>query len=427
MTLQGHVGSQTITTQPYISSPMRIGILMGGFSAERHISMESGRNVYEKFASSGKYTPIPIFLTGTPDAHQLFIIPINFMLKDNADDIHEKLHSLPIAPTPANTYSTAKQAIFQKYTGACISQPIPISYESLRQHVESIFIALHGRPGEDGTVQAILEEHHLPYNGSTPLVSQMTMDKYATNRFLHTHGIHVADQLLVTKAQWMEDDVATMKGIETTFPYPFITKPVDDGCSVGVCKIDNRTQLQAYAQRVFQIIPPPDKKGAPSPTYQRFLVETLIDKGTADHFLEITGGLLTHSDKTGNVQYEMLEPSEVIAQGDILSLVEKFLAGEGQNITPARFHTDPKQREIIATQVKQDLQKVAQLLQLTGYARIDAMVKIFTFHVETWIIEVNTLPALTPATCIFHQAAFNGYTPFDFLDKIIQQSYRSLQ
>ncbi len=404
---------------------MRIGILMGGFSAERHISMESGRNVYEKLASSGKYTPIPIFLTGTPDAHKLFIIPINFMLNDNADDIHEKLQGLPVKSIPVDPYTTESQAILKKYTGTFISQPIAISYESLSQNVESVFIALHGRPGEDGTVQAILEEHHLPYNGSNALVSQMTIDKYATNRFLHTHGIHVADQLVITKEQWLADRVAVLKNIETSFAYPFITKPVDDGCSVGVCKIDNRTQLAAYAQRVFQADATSNAVVPPSPTYQRFLVEALIAKGIADHFLEITGGLLTHRDETGNLQYDMLEPSEVIAQGDVLSLAEKFLAGEGQNITPARFHKDPQQSEMIATQVKQDLQKVAQLLQIEGYARIDAMVKIFDSHIETWIIEVNTLPALTPATCIFHQAACNGYTPFDFLDTIIQQRHQA--
>lgn len=403
---------------------MRIGILMGGFSAERHISMESGRNVYEKLASSGKYTPIPIFLTGTPDAHQLFILPLNFMLKDNADDIHEKLQAPSIKAAPPNTYTTASQAILKKYTGACISQPIAISYATLKQHVDSVFIALHGRPGEDGTVQGILEQQHLTYNGSNPFVSQMTIDKYATNRFLHTHGIHVADQLVITQEQWLGDRCTVLENIETTFAYPFITKPVDDGCSVGVCKIDNRTQLEAYAQRIFHADVTLHTVRAPSPTYQHFLVEALITQEAANHLLEITGGLLTHRDEAGNLQYEMLEPSEVIAQGDILSLAEKFLAGEGQNITPARFHKNPQQREVIATQVKQDLQKVAHLLQIEGYARIDAMVKIFASHIETWIIEVNTLPALTPATCIFHQAAYNGYTPFDFLDQIIQHANR---
>lgn len=408
---------------------MRIGILMGGFSAERHISVESGRNVYEKLASSGIYTPIPIFLTGTPDTHELFILPIHIMLKDSADDIHEKLKHTSTIPTNNSANTSATQAMVQKYVGSFTKYPIAVSYPALSQYVDSIFIALHGRPGEDGTVQAILEQHQIPYNGSGILAAQMTMDKYATNRFLHTHGVHVANQLVVTQDQWQNNRAATIESIEANFQYPFITKPVDDGCSVGVLKIRDRSMLTTYAQSVFRKEPTVPthtmeqlglKPHASLPTYERFLIEDLIEKGEADHFLEITGGLLTHLDEAGNRQYEMLEPSEVIAMGDILSLEEKFLAGEGQNITPARFHTDPTQNTAISKQVKQDLQQVAQLLNIEGYARIDAMVKIYPTHIETWVIEVNTLPALTPATCIFHQCAINGYKPVDFLHNIIQ-------
>ena len=75
------------------------------------------------------------------------------------------------------------------------------------------------------------------------------------------------------------------------------------------------------------------------------------------------------------------------------------------------------------TKVRQELGKVAQLLDLEGYARIDAFVKIYSpVHVETWIIEVNALPGMTPATCIFHQCALHGYTPLAFIQNIIQYS-----
>lgn len=407
---------------------MRIGILMGGFSAERHISVESGRNVYEKLASSGIYTPIPIFLTGTADAHQLFILPIHIMLKDSADDIHEKLKSVSIIPNNI-IHAATTQALVQKYVGSFTKKPIAISYPELSQYVDSVFIALHGRPGEDGTIQAILEQHDIPYNGSGILAAQMMMDKYVTNRFLHTQGVHVANQLVVTRDEWQNDRTATIESIEANFQYPFITKPVDDGCSVGVLKIQDRAMLATYAQSVFReeltlSAQTMERLGLKPhttlPTYERFLIEDLVEKGPADHFLEITGGLLTHLDEAGNRQYEMLEPSEVIATGDILSLEEKFLAGEGQNITPARFDSDPAKSAAISRQVKQDLQRVARLLDIEGYARIDAMVKIYPTHIETWVIEVNTLPALTPATCIFHQCAANGYKPLDFIHTIIQ-------
>jgi len=414
---------------------MRIGIIMGGFSAERHISVESGRNVYEKLASSGTYIPIPIFLTGSPLQHSLFILPIHILLKDSADDIHERLKHIP--PTIDNSTNWAEEpaidSIIKKYVGSFTMQPTAITYQELAHLVDSVFIALHGRPGEDGTLQAILEQHGLPYNGSGVATTSLTIDKFATNRFLHEHGVYVANQAVVTIDQWKNNTSATIETIEATFKYPFIVKPVDDGCSVAVLKIQNRDMFTAYAENIFRtdFNQPTNltqmlglKPNAAFPNYQQFLVEDLIEKGTATHFLEITGGLLTHLDEQGNRQYEMFEPSEVVATGDILSLEEKFLAGEGQNITPARFHPDVTTNVAISTKVKEDLQKVAQLVDIEGYARIDTMVKIYPTHIETWIIEINTLPALTPATCIFHQCAINGYRPFDFIHTIIQYGYK---
>lgn len=137
------------------------------------------------------------------------------------------------------------------------------------------------------------------------------------------------------------------------------------------------------------------------------------------HFLEVTGGLLTHHSADG-VSIEMFHPSETLATSEVLSLEEKFLAGEGQNITPARFSKDPVMNEKINHAVKQVLYNTAKILNLQGYARIDAFVKIYENEkVETFIIEVNSLPGMTPATCIFHQAALSGYNPFQFIDQII--------
>ena len=157
----------------------------------------------------------------------------------------------------------------------------------------------------------------------------------------------------------------------------------------------------------------------PFPQKEQFLIEDLIQKGDAIHFLEITGGLLTRlvDNKT---EYEIFEPSEALASGEVLSLEEKFLAGEGQNITPSRFAKDPISQERIAKKVKEVLLKTATIAKIEGYARIDAFVKIYdNDEVEVYIIEINSLPGMTPATCIFHQTAINGYKPYDFIDAIM--------
>jgi len=416
------------------SSKIRVGVIMGGFSAERHISVESGRNIFEKLASSTQYSPIPIFLSGTPEQHQLFVLPIDILLKDNADDIHEKL----MHPTTSQCQAIVEPiqqeaaAITRQYEGTPSGYPKELTYEALKQHIDFAFIALHGRPGEDGTLQMLLSQQGIPYNGSSIQSTQRTIDKFETNQFLRSKGVCVADQVLMSQAMWEQDTTMAIHRLERQFSYPFIAKPVDEGCSAAVIKIQDQAMLIAYAATTFRTtanLPTIHAQTLglrPNDEFTRkpcFLVEALVTQGDAAHFLEITNGLLTHLDAQGHRIYEIFSPSEVRAMGEVLSLEEKFLAGEGQNITPARFHSDPAINRQVADKVRQDLGKVARLLDLEGYARIDAFVKVYNpNHVETWIIEVNALPGMTPATCIFHQCALHGYTPLAFIQNIIQYS-----
>ena len=157
------------------------------------------------------------------------------------------------------------------------------------------------------------------------------------------------------------------------------------------------------------------------PQKSDLLVEQFIDRAGATKFLEVTGGMLTSYDINGQLLYEIFEPSESLAESEILSLEEKFLAGQGQNITPSRFSNNPKEQSRISTEVRNTLKKVAIALNVTGYCRIDAFVRIFeNGKVETIIIEVNSLPGMTPATCIYHQAAIKGYKPFEFIREILK-------
>jgi UDP-N-acetylmuramate--alanine ligase len=424
---------QIISIQSAESNKIRVGVLLGGYSSERHISVESGRNIYEKLASSDKYEPIPIFLSldEKQENQQLHIIPINILLKDNADDIREKVQQslagkkhLIISETIEKTKS-----ITEKYAKNAIFNAKEISYKDLPNLVDSVFIALHGRPGEDGAVQIKLEELGLPYNGSQTESSQITIDKYATNELLGANGILVAKHRLVQQSDWEANSTKVLAEIKQNFGFPIIAKPADDGCSSAVKKIDSAEEFQAFASLMFrnqELLMQAEadllglKTNEEFPIKNHILVEELISPNGADHFLEITGGLLTKFDSDGTISYEIFEPSEALANGGILSLEEKFLAGEGQNITPARFNSDSQKRQIISDQVRTDLEKVAKILKIEGYTRIDAFVRVFGDRAETIVIEANSLPGMTPATCIFHQTAINGYTPFDFIDRILE-------
>lgn len=415
---------------------MKVAVVMGGYSSERHISVESGRNIYEKLSSSDKYDPVPVFLTGSTEEHILYQLPVNLLLKDNADDIREKAEHFDRHRVVGEIMQECS-SITGKYTSSNnVLEPVRLTYASLAEEADAVFIALHGRPGEDGEVQRQLERVGLPYNGSGIASSRTTINKYETNEILQRHGLSVARHALAGHDDWKKDPTGFFDGICRSFAFPFIAKPVDDGCSSAVKKIRNREELEAFAEMIFRsaesLLPGPAqvlqlKAKEEFPRKSEFLLEELVTRQDAVHFLEITGGLLTHLDEQGHRRYEVFEASEALSGGDVLSLEEKFLAGEGQNITPARYASDAGERQRISECVKRELQRAAELLDVEGYARIDAFVRVFADgKVEVVFIEVNSLPGMTPATCIFHQTAIAGYRPYDFIDRILQYGMKRL-
>ena len=406
-----------------------IGIIMGGYSFERHISMESGRNIYEKISSSANYNAFPIFLTGDSSAYQLHTLPIHVMLKDNADDIKQKVLNPSDHPL-INQIREEARAITNKFGSSVFNyKSSPITLSGLKELTDGVFIALHGRPGEDGRLQKDLQEIGIYFNGSESHSSEITINKFNTNEYLANSGFYVAKHVLVQKEEFLIDEWKKAKQISKSFEFPLIAKPSDDGCSAAVRKVKDEQELIDFLKLIFRESIELDDdlttrlnigKNDEFPMKTEVLIEEFIEKGDCDHFLEVTGGLLTHFDEQGNIQYEIFEPSESLAESEILSLEEKFLAGEGQNLTPSRFSKNQIEQERISTEVRKTFESVAKTLKVTGYCRIDAFVKIFkNGDVKTYIIEINSLPGMTPATCIYHQAAINGYKPFDFIREIL--------
>lgn len=406
-----------------------VAVILGGYSFERHISVESGRNIYEKLASSDKYLPIPLFLKKDGDTHRLFQLPISLLLKDNADDIADKLAHFSTHPI-TEKIRVKTHSVTERFSPShAVLEPVEWSFEELGKRVDAVFIALHGRPGEDGTLQSILDEYRIPYNGSSPESSAITINKYETLQTLKQHGFPVADQLLVDKHAFHENPESCMALLEGRLNYPFVGKPVDDGCSSAVVMIRDRGVLRHYLEAIFR-----DPSSALTtaqrqalrlhpndefPAKDSLLFESKISREDAQVFMEITTGLMTYLEN-GDLKYLVFDPSESLAGSEILSLEEKFLAGEGQNITPARLGRTAEEYQIITTKIKADLERAAKILRVTGYARIDAFVRVFDdLRVETVIIEVNSLPGMTPATCIFHQAALQALKPAEFIDRII--------
>ena len=414
-----------------LSEKPKVAVIFGGYSSERHISVESGRNVFEKLSSSGLFETIPIFLS--QDEHNelsLHKVPINLLLKDNADDIKDKIVAFKIDPVIDRIIEEANDITGMFAADHYDFYPRKLSLPEMAEQVDFAFMALHGRPGEDGQLPELLEAHGIPYNGSSPRSSSITIDKYQTNEILLKNGVLVAKHQMVWKDDWEDDSNGLINQIEKEYGYPLIAKPADDGCSSAVKKVNSREELIDFTKAIFRVAPDVDpalckrlglKLNEEFPIKQGFLIEELIGRNGANHFLEITGGMLIRIDDEGKKVYEVFESSEAVAEGGILSLEEKFLAGEGQNITPARYATNPTDNNSISSRVKSELAKTADLLNVEGYCRIDAFVRIFSPEkVEVIVIEINSLPGLTPATAIFHQAALANYKPAEFLEQLIK-------
>jgi D-alanine-D-alanine ligase len=375
-----------------------------------------------------------VFLSGSDAAHELYTLPINLMLKDNADDIREQILHFSVHP------------IIKKIIGECgeltsyfgdtgnLNAPRKLDYASLAAEMQEVFIALHGRPGEDGALQRELVKVGLPYNGSNADSSSITIDKYRTNEILKENGMLVAEHFVVREDEWKSNSEAVLKHAQAV-GYPLIAKPVDDGCSSAVKKLHNDDDFIAFTKLIFRQGEALDASASERlkikpkeefPAKHQFLVESLIQANGAPKFLEITGGMLTHLEADGSIRYEVFEASEALSEGEVLSLEEKFLAGQGQNITPARYAADSDSRQRISDKVKKELERAARALNVQGYCRIDAFVRVFEQErTEVIFIEVNSLPGMTPATCIFHQCAINGYKPYDFIEKIMTFAEKS--
>ena len=413
----------------------KIAVILGGYSSERHISVESGRNIVEKLQASGKYQVTPLFLIKSEISEtgfELYSITPNLLFKDNADDIAIGIQKY-LKNSEKHPYIKSIQerirSIQERFN---VNNSIDIQKfpaHELNKHFDCVFIAIHGRPGEDGQLQKLLQAQNIPFNGSEALPAEIAMDKYRCNELLQQNGLKVAAHILVTKDEYLKNSEKILKKMENTLGYPMIAKPNDEGCSSAVKKISNHEELVAYLELTFsndffvleknrnflQISPNEE-----FPQKQECLIESFISESNEYRLMEVTVGFLTHWNNQ-TIKYEIFSPSETLRASEILSLEEKFLAGQGLNITPARFSKNPEENSKIENFVKNEIEKAAKVIGLTGYARIDAFVKIFhEDKIEVWIIEANTLPGMTPATCIFHQAAINHYTPLGFIEKILE-------
>ena len=414
-------------------------ILMGGSSSERQVSLMSGTNVWLKLRNSTKYKPVPYLIDLNGGVWQ---VPYQLLLNHTVEEIIDNCRQASLHEEKIGRFvslAREKLGLYEDISNTEFGRPKHFTLEDILDNHDQIFLALHGDMGEDGTIQAMLEERNITFNGPGSEASKLCMDKQATSDLvdeLHIGGVYSIKGItktfeeltaaVSTNAEKLWNEITTDL-ISTSV----IAKPSADGCSSGVVHIHNSEDLTTYISllgRNTGYIPAGTFKGQADRIELPLIVPEAIrfEKFIETDIIRIKGGQLKHTPKTNlveitigvvqdNKKMRALQPSVTVADGQVLSVEEKFQGGTGVNLTPP----PPELMSIeVREGVRKKIEQLSEAIGITGYSRIDAFVDYKTGDVH--IIEVNTLPALTPSTVIFQQALADDTPmyPLEFLELI---------
>jgi D-alanine-D-alanine ligase len=224
---------------------------------------------------------------------------------------------------------------------------------------DCVFNALHGRLGEDGTVQGMLELLALPYTGSGVLASALCMDKARAGAVMTGVGLHVPEFEDVEVKQGVSADV--VETLVARFGLPLVVKPVREGSTIGLTiarDVDQVASGLALAAR-----------------YDRRVLVQRFATGT-----EITVGVLATPD------LQVLPTLEIVSDNPVYDYDAKYTAGKSHHIIPARI---PEAARAAASEAAG---RAFTVLGCSGMARVDIIVDAGG---TPWLLEVNTVPGLT--------------------------------
>jgi len=305
-----------------MTSSKRVGVVMGGTSGERDVSLRSGHAVAEALERVG-HEVVPVILGEGIDA---------FVAIAAAD-------------------------------------------------LDVAFLALHGRLGEDGCIQGLLELMGIPYTGSSVLSSALAMDKLKAKEMFRLHNVPTPPYYVLDATQLDELDE-----VHGSFGFPVIVKPRREGSSLGVARASNPGELRDAVLSALE--------------YDSSL---LIERFVAAK--EIAVGILD-----GRV----LGAIEIAPAGGVYDYQAKYTPGLTEYFMPARL-PETRYRGVLHL-----AERAAQALDTRGAVRVDLLV---TEGQNEYVLEVNTLPGMTETSLLPKIAASAGFD-FDSLCAAILEGAR---
>ena len=245
------------------------------------------------------------------------------------------------------------------------------------------FINLHGQPGEDGLVQALLEHAGCPYQGAGPVGSFLALNKAATKTLYRRSGIQTAD--------WEFLPTRPAEGWKSSMPFPLFVKSNTGGSSIDLFRVTNEAELKEALDTLFE-------------HRQEVLIEPLITGQ------ELTCGVLGMPGEE-----KALPPVLIVPKREFFDFHDKYAADGAAELCPAPLPEDVLER------VKAAAVAAHRCLGLAGYSRTDFRLRE---DGEIFALETNTLPGMTSASLIPKEAAAEGMSFIELLETLLGYAIR---
>lgn len=251
-----------------------------------------------------------------------------------------------------------------------------------------VFNAVHGKYGEDGRLQSILESAGIPYTGCGLLASAIAMDKAATKRFLLTEGIPTPKSLIFNR-RGREDLESIKNKIVAKLGAKVVVKAASQGSSIGVYVLDNEEQITDAIKQAF--------------TYCNNVVveERIVGK-------EITVGLLEEQGEVVALPVIWIAP-----HSGAYDYHSKYTKGATDYHCPAPFSKE------LTAKIKEAAIRTYRVLNLHGVARVDLMLDE---QEKPYVLEANTVPGMTPTSLVPKAAAAVGMSFPELCEKILSSA-----
>lgn len=331
-----------------MSNNITVALLLGGISPEKEVSKSTGKSILKSLYDLG---------------YKVKVINPSYGLNQ---------------PKEESKFFEEKE-----FTETSIRNYIEVINSTLFDDVDIAFLALHGKWGEDGTVQSLLEMRGTKYTGSGILASALAMNKYMTKIMFQHFDVTTPKWFIVRKDE--NDFKLIREKIKKFFGYPCVIKPNDQGSTIGltVCRGDIEVEKAIKAALQFSDI-------------------TLVEEF-------ISGREMT----VGIIGQQVLPVLEIKPKSGLYDYTSKYTSGMSEYEVPA----------VIPPNTSEHLQQQALLaynsVGCESYARVDFKL---TKNYKTYCLEVNTLPGMTNLSLVPKMAKAAGITFEELIDRIIKYS-----